>query len=696
MKPMKETSRSSLDTLSGDLAEAVSLADELVTTLPQENVPESGAEIDEEALDQELDTLFRELDREKRVSLQRAPTAVVAAPPRLLVLLPDSRAEAFLHIEVPEGTSLKPEDLRALAENELRNQGVVAGLIEEELSLLIHEALENGIAERCVARQVEPEPGKDGKIQWKIPRKTDKEPILVAVGKILAELEPAEPGRPGTTVTGDTLPAPPGRNPTLIAGKGVRFDPRRRSWIAVAAGRVLVSDNVLMVVPHQDGTFHLEISSDGMAAYLSVTPAQGTGQPVSLESVAAELRSRGVSVFDEEAVRTAIDLAAGGQMITRRIIAAGKPAEPGRDGTVEMLVALPETRRGSLGLVFVHEGERLARLHPPVPGKGGRDVRGREIPPPPVRDAVVSCGDGVEIRDGVLVATKGGHLLRRGDLFEIRDILEYPRDLKATEEPIDFDGHVAVQGSVGDNVRLRARGTIAINGSVGAAEIIAEGDIEIAGGIAGRDRARIVAGGSLHALYAERADIRAGKRILLERAALNASLSAGEGIEIRSEKGAIIGGRTVAGRSVTARTVGTTMGTPTVIRAGIRAEVKEQVREIDGRLIKIRNVLRKIQTGLNELVRDLKVDPDEVKRMAFRELTRRKIGLLHEIKVSLEKRALLLKKIFPAEEPVIEILDKIHAGCTIELRDQVMEVHTPISFARFKLGPSGIEVLPLN
>ena len=85
-----------------------------------------------------------------------------------------------------------------------------------------------------------------------------------------------------------------------------------------------------------------------------------------------------------------------------------------REVKVRIAVDPAVTDRG-----WVEKGSRIAIVTRSRPGKPGRDVRGRAVPPPPVRDLPVYAGAGTEIVKGEIRAVTDGFLRRGADWVDV-------------------------------------------------------------------------------------------------------------------------------------------------------------------------------------------------------------------------------------------------------------------------------------
>lgn len=198
-----------------------------------------------------------------------------------------------------------------------------------------------------------------------------------------------------------------------------------------------------------------------------------------------EACSRGVASCDEEEV----------------VIARGIPAEPGKDGRVELLfpsnskvpVLAGEDEavdfRERYVFTSVEAGEILAVKHPPGPGRPGTSVKGEVIVPPSPRNFILSVGEGavltkdgeraVAARAGRPVASRWRGLVRVSVLPE----LVHADDVDLASGNIVFKGDILIAGNVAEGMAVEAGGNVRVGGLVSGTRVQATGSILIRGNI---------------------------------------------------------------------------------------------------------------------------------------------------------------------------------------------------------------------
>ncbi len=180
---------------------------------------------------------------------------------RAVVELSDDEMQAYLTIIPPRkgGRILEYDDiLEALA-----HKGVKVGVKHDVIRKMLAEEIYN--KPMLVAEGIQPVPGKDAQIEFKI--KISKEIELieredgtvdfrelgiitnVVKGQVLAVKIPATPGIPGRTVTDKVIPVQPGKDVPLPKGKNTEITPDGLKLIATIDGHVVYRENRIHVEP---------------------------------------------------------------------------------------------------------------------------------------------------------------------------------------------------------------------------------------------------------------------------------------------------------------------------------------------------------------------------------------------------------------------------------------------------------------
>jgi uncharacterized protein (DUF342 family) len=327
----------------------------------------------------------------------------------------------------------------------------------------------------------------------------------------------------------------------------------------------------------------VEISPDKMVATLTLRRSD----PVEMQSDAAAQQAffeAGVPPTDAlcEQIGHAVQQLAQGQSEAQVRLEAVGP-EDGQPGRVEWAKGLsPEAQeRGAAdtddedGDVDYYEmshfptvsaGQQVARVFEPTAGKAGTNVLGEPVDPTPGEPAELKFSDDLQLeQDGGLLAKVAGLLTHGPDQLAINPTLQIDGVGFHTGH-IHFDGPVTVNGPVRDNFRLCATGKLQVTGFVEAAHVVCQGDVELHGGMCGKQRGSIEVARDLEARYLEALDAWVGQDLRVQKDMLNTNLNI-RGV-LRAPSGSLIGGQTHVLGSVQLHALGNPAGAATVIHLG--------------------------------------------------------------------------------------------------------------------------------
>lgn len=258
--------------------------------------------------------------------------------------------------------------------------------------------------------------------------------------------------------------------------------------------------------------------------------------------------------------------------------------------------------RSVIHIPSVRKGQLLASVVPPTNGTPGTDVTGRIIPAKPGRPLRVKPGNNVMLESGQFYAICDGQVSITEKAISVNPVFEVNGDLDLRTGNIDFVGNIAIRGNVPSGYELKAGGDIVVDGLVEAANLHAEGNIIIKGGVAGALKGKVTAGGNVLANYLNQANVKAGQDIIVRSSILHSKLTAAGNVDCRT--GTVIGGTISAGRNIYVKELGNELFTKTELAVGWdplleRAEL-ETLQSIEAAKTNIRK-LTEIEVKLAEI-----------------------------------------------------------------------------------------------
>lgn len=347
--------------------------------------------------------------------------------------------------------------------------------------------------------------------------------------------------------------------------------------------------------PDYDGSMTLEMTEDEMKVYLHFTPPRYSGRHLEYEEVIDALKRAGVRVgIREKEIREYLDRMDYSMPL---LAAAGTPPVNGKDAYIDYKVrvedkgiAFEEDESGKVDfrnlelLENVVAGQLLAVKVPAEKGVDGRTVTNRVIPARPGKDIKIQYGKGTILsEDGMeLTAEINGQVVFKAGKISVDPVYLVNGDVTMEIGNIVFLGSVIVTGSVPDGFEIKAAGNIEVRGVVEKANLEAEGDVVIFGGITGRDGARIEStGGSVYAKFIQNARIIAEMNVVAPESILHSNVDAGNGVFTMGKSARIVGGVIRAGNEVNARFIGTDAYTKTEVWVGLHPKVLQQLSDLN-------------------------------------------------------------------------------------------------------------------
>lgn len=316
------------------------------------------------------------------------------------------------------------------------------------------------------------------------------------------------------------------------------------------------------------------------------------------------------------------------------VVAQGEPAEPSADGYVEYHFDTAPLQVGASredGTVdFAEKGEvpvvpadtLLATRVPAVRGRPGRTVHGEAIPAAAPREAALKRGRKVRYDEdlGALFAEVEG----QPALLQDGRVVVFPRyvidgDVDLGSGHVDYEGMVVVRGEVRPGFRVEC-GKLLARG-IHRAEVLAEGDVTIDGGVVG---ARLRVGGTLRARFVHDSEVECRGDVIVQREIIDSRIDTGGQVAMR--QGRLLSSRVRARHGVAARDIGAGNAQPCVLQVGVddvargelerlrtaRAEALEAARDARRRVVLREERVRRARDPLDALVREDTLDREQL------------------------------------------------------------------------------------
>ncbi len=417
------------------------------------------------------------------------------------------------------------------------------------------------------------------------------------------------------------------------------------------------------------------ISEDKMQAYLVFKRVEGDLKFTSRE-LEQYLSSQGVKYGLQSDTLYLIAQKPQDFFFTQNVVAMGTPPKPGVDGFVNVLYGESseddkrptEREDGSVDykevkqLANVKAGQLIAERVPPQPGVPGKSVTGDEIPPREGKEAHFKIGKNVVVNpEKIAMYAAIDGLVTRTDKEKLNvfPVYEVNGDVDYNIGNIDFVGTVVIRGNILTGFRVKASGDIRVTGGIEGAEVESDGSIEISGGIIGSNKGYVKSAVNIRCSFIQEGNVIAGEDVLVSQSIMHSNVRAGRSVKCIGAKGLIVGGTVQAGDRVTARMIGNSMSTATVIEVGVRPDLRQELGEL-------RTTMRQLDENMDKSEKAL-VMLDQMASIG--QLSPDKLAL--RIKVTATKRQ-TLEELATAKERVLEIEKTLEDATTA----RVDAVHT--------------------
>ncbi len=391
------------------------------------------------------------------------------------------------------------------------------------------------------------------------------------------------------------------------------------------------------------------------------------------------------------------------------VLAEGKPPERGRDAYLEWFVPverkedLEATRidlRERNAILCVEEGQKIAKLHPPSPGKPGRNVFGEEIPASSGQELHIETNEWVDFdpETGLFVARKAGALKVYPHCIEIHPEFWLDGDVNWDTGNVRFRGEkLVVTGDVKRGFKVEVQGLLEVHGNIeDEAEVVVKGDLLVEGLLHG-DRARVFCQGNarIGAIEYARAEIYGD--LVITDYTLQARLEVAGNFICTEGVGAVVGGELIAEGGILARVLGSRAHVATYIRAGCNPLLLRRIEEIKAKLHLLTEakipLLKAFEKGV-QLLKEKKLSRDQIK--ILEKLKERLSQMLKEEKQFKKQLGRLIREKRRLEQRVkIKITGHIFAGTVIEIGEQKYTVAEDLSGGIFLVQHGQLRYFPL-
>jgi uncharacterized protein (DUF342 family) len=420
-----------------------------------------------------------------------------------------------------------------------------------------------------------------------------------------------------------------------------------------------------------------DLAQDASKATLLI-PRGATPEQLESERLLDLAREVGLLITDElcSAIQRAVASFAQAPREVAAVVAAVVPPINGCDGRLEWAEGYEPLERCQPALrgdgrvdhyecllyLPVRSGTRVARVHPPQPGRDGHDVKGRRIKASSGRACPMRFDAGFTVgEDGSIVAQRSGLLEVDKNLVKLTPVFDVAGSIDFATGNVDFDGSVTVREGICDRFVVKASGNVVAQGLVQGATIECGGNFVCAMGMAARGRGRVNVAGTLEAGYLDGVSGRIGGDLVARRELIGCHLVVG-GL-LRAESAGMIGGEIGVSGAASLAKLGSRSGKLTTIMVGHDALRLLQARRLRTEAEEVEARLSESRATTERLTSARRAPELEIRLAALAEEQRRLAAQLKALQ-DMEWQ-ITCQEATPAGPSILDVTGVIHPGSTL-------------------------------
>ena len=454
--------------------------------------------------------------------------------------------------------------------------------------------------------------------------------------------------------------------------------------------------------PMNDSMASIDVDDSEMHVYIEVIPPGEGGCDLTLEAYQSLLTQHRVYHGIKE--EFLVEFADKPVFREKIIVAEGIKPYNGKDAYIQYNFEVDQTKiklkEGVNGKVNfkdlnivqnVVQNQVLAVRMSPEDGVDGKTVTGKILPARAGNDIPLPLGNNVHVGDDSdsILADINGQVILSGGKINVEPVYTVEGDVNLKTGNIIFLGTVIINGNVEDGFSVKADGNIEIKGTVGKAELDAEGDIIIYQGINGKSGGRIRAGRSIWSRFIENANVEAGNMVVVTDGIINSQVDAAKSIICMGKRANIMGGRLRAGEEINAKVLGNaTSGTETICEVGFDPKSKIELERLIDLKASSEGELEDIRLDLQTLIntkKQRKTLPEE-KEIYMQELMERRKVLMDDLAKASEEIDKIQNFLDEIEtRGRVSASTKVFPGVKIMIRDMKEDVRTEYKAVTFIL-----------
>lgn len=427
----------------------------------------------------------------------------------------------------------------------------------------------------------------------------------------------------------------------------------------------------------------MSVDPNRTTAFLSFTRPENGGSDITMDKIRQALEENYISYgILEEDIEKAVE-----QKRYNENICAAKWTPPinGINGVVQYYfnkdkhIAPVEDEQGvvdykNLGLINnIIAGTPIAEISLPTEGEPGTDITGKRVSQKVGTPAKFNVGAGTQLvnNDTQIVASINGNLVFKNGAFVVEEKIVINGDVDVSSGNIDFIGDVMVKGGVFEGFRVASKRSITIMGLVTNAEIIADGDISVKGGII---NSKIESKANVKVGFCENSTITADGSVE-SPSFVGGEVFAADKI-IASGKGVMVGGKYTALNGVEASVIGSENYTKTVVTLGNNAVLSEERERLEKENMAMDDQvdqLGKILLTLSEHAKKGKLSTEREQMQT--NARRNRIRLQNQIRTNKKRIAEIDEALQLMQNLFVSVKRILYPGVTLRINSSVLKVN---------------------
>lgn len=422
-----------------------------------------------------------------------------------------------------------------------------------------------------------------------------------------------------------------------------------------------------------DSQVFINTDEGAYTGYICMYPAVNNAKTHTFEEIMAMINHEGIKGIDENQISDLFHRFADGEVIENVVIAEGVRPVMGKDAEItihfDTVDKKPKIVDGKVdfknidNIIMVEKGDVLITKKPAIQGSKGRNIKGEEVTPAPVKDIVILPGDGATVNEAgtIFTATVDGYVDYGNKRLGVYPVYIVKGNVDYSTGNIKFNGSVHVKGDVLSGFRIEADKHILVDGICQDCEIVAKGNVILRTGIKCTGSGLISAGGSAILGYAEKAKVYARENIEIKKYSFNSDLYAGTKIDAMSGDGIVAGGLIRAFQDISVKQLGTNGNSKFTVILGMKYYIEFELEKLRREKQRIQATLERIDLALSkfDLTRQKIAKHPKIVKMAEVQSSLR--DLLNDLDKREEKLILENK----AKNPRMKVKNRVYEGVTV-------------------------------